>query len=197
MRSLVLSALLLVPASAFAGGFGLLVDGGFHADQVYSYTKEANDSYTRNDPETQFNTHGGVGFEVVLGDRDNAVLGVFSGTYVVDAPQRTPEADASDTDNVVSNVRTSSRAIGEASAGLQWGVLGEPDGKQVTVLTNVGSGLFTTDLTEYVKADVGVGGTWMLSSELQLQGSVNGGFRYRKAFYPTVEMAVGVRYLFD
>ena len=195
MRSIVLSALFLAPAPAFAGGFGLLVGGGFHADRVYSYTKEANESYTRNDPETQFNMNGGGGFEVVLGDRDNAVLGIFRGTYVTDAAQSVPEAD--NADNTYSNVRTTSRAIGEASAGLQWGLLGEPDGKQLTLLTNVGSGLFTTDLTEYVKADVGVGGTWMLTSEVQLQGSVNGGFRYRKAFYPTVDATVGVRYLFD
>ncbi len=195
MRSIVLSALFLAPAPALAGGFGLLVGGGFHADRVYSYTKEANESYTRNDPETQFNMNGGGGFEIVLGDRDNSVLGIFRGTYVTDAAQSVPEAD--DSENTFSNVRTTTRAIGEASAGLQWGVLGESDGKQLTVLTNLGSGLFTTDLTEYVKADVGVGGTWMLTSEVQLQGSVNGGFRYRKAFYPTVDATVGVRYLFD
>lgn len=191
MISTLLAALVLAPGSAQAGGLGLILNGGAHADRVYGYEALANGTYEQMEPETQFNAHGGGGLEIVLGDRDNSVLGVFRGYYLVDAGQSPVEgAD-------VSEVRETARPVGMATAGLQWGVWGEPDALQAVVTANAGAGLFTSDMTEFLDLQVGGGATWMATSDLQVLGTVTAGTRYRKRFFPEAGVTVGVRYLFD
>jgi hypothetical protein len=185
-----LLSIAVAPLPAAAGGIGLITTTGAHADRIYGYTLEANGEYTQDEPVTQFNGHFGGGLELILGDKDDKVSGVFRGYYLADAPQT-----ALDTD--VSPVRTDVRNIGMASAGLQWGVLGSPDTLQMTVVANAGAGVFTSDLTEFMMVEAGVGGTWMAARRVQVVGAATAGARYRKRVYPTMNATVGVRYLFD
>jgi hypothetical protein len=199
MRPALAAALLslaLAPAPAWAGGFGLLLNGGAHDDRVYGYTEEANGDYTQ-DPSAQFNANLGAGLEVVLGDRDNKVLGLFRGYYLQDVPQTPVEGD-------LSPVREVPRDIGVVTAGLQWGVLGDPGALQGVIVSTLGAGLFTCsrgaqcdDLTEFILAEAGVGGTWMVERRVQVAASVTGGIRYRNRVLPTANAYLGVRYLFD
>lgn len=189
-RALTALCLTAAPLPALAGGLGLFGTAGGHADRVYGYTLEANGEYTQDAPVTQFNANYGGGIELVLGDKDDKVSGVFRGFYIADAPQT-----ALDTD--VSPVRTDGRNIGVATAGLQWGVLGDPGDKQMIVVFNAGAGIVTADLTEFLLVEAGVGGTWMVDRRVQLVGTLTGGTRYRKRFLPTGNATVGVRYLFD
>ena len=184
-------ALLLATDPALAGGIGIIGTGGVHADRVYGYEELANGDFDQQDPETQFNPHGGGGLEILLGDRDNRVMGVFRGYYVVDGPQSAPAAGS------IYAIRDTSRGIGMATAGLQWTVWGEPDALAAIVTGNAGAGIFTDDRTEFLDLAVGGGMTKMLTTELQLQGNVTVGARYRKRFFAEAGATVGVRYLFD
>ncbi len=189
MRPLALTLLALVPAPAFAGGFGLLLGAGPHYDTVYSYTEEANGDFTQA-KHGQIAAQGLAGAEIVLGDRDNSVLGVFRATYSLDTPQVAPEGGTS-------TVRDTLRPVGRITAGLQWGVSGAPDATQTLVVANAGAGLFTSDRTEFALAEVGVGRSWMANEGLQLHATGTFGLRYRKSFQPEVNVVAGVRYLFD
>jgi hypothetical protein len=184
-------SLALVPSSALAGGIGLVTTVGGHGDRVYSQTADATGEYHENDPENQINPNYGVGFEVVLGDKDDKLSGVFRGYLLQDSPQQEPQ------DGEVKEWRTDPRNIGVVTAGLQWGIVGDPTGLQLTAVANAGAGLFTTDLTEYLTGEAGVGATWTIQRHVQLAGTITGGARYRKRFYPTTNAYVGVRYLFD
>ncbi len=194
MRPLRLFAALLLlasPASALAGGVGLVGTAGAHGDRVYSYTEDVNGVATQETPEDQFNPNFGTGLEIILGDKDLKVAGVFRGYYLQDAPQQTPSS------GTIWNVRRVPRDLGMVSAGLQWGVLGDPGALQLTVVANMGAAVFTDDLAGYVTADAGGGGTWMASRHLQVAASVTGGARYHKRFFPAANAYLGVRYLFD
>jgi hypothetical protein len=83
------------------------------------------------------------------------------------------------------------------NAGLQFGVVGDPDNIQLTIVNTYGAGLFTNDLSEFASAELGVGGTWMVERHVQVHASVVGGIRYRKHFDPMANAYAGVRYLFD
>lgn len=175
-----------------AGGIGILTTAGTHADRVYSYNyDEETEEYNQVAPETQFNTNLGTGIELVLGDKDNKITGAFRAYYQSDSGMEDPEKG--DT----FNIRKKARPVGVINAGLQFGFLGSPDKIQMTAVANLGSGFLTTDFTEYILAEAGVGGTWMFARHMQLAGSVTGGMRYRKRFYSTATGYLGVRYLFD
>ncbi|MEN9784896.1 MAG: hypothetical protein RLZZ299_160 [Pseudomonadota bacterium] len=189
MRTLALTLLALLPAPAFAGGFGLTLGAGPHYDTVYAYTEKANGDVTQ-DKHGQIAAQGLGGVEVILGDRDNSVLGVFRATFSVDTPQRKPETG-------ISTVRDTMRPVGRLTAGLQWGVSGDPDGTQTIVVANAGAGLFTSDRTEFALAEVGAGRSWMATEALQVHATGTFGLRYRKSFQPEVNVVAGVRYLFD
>lgn len=188
---LALASLFLYARPAHAGGLGVVTTAGIHGDRVYSYDVDVNGVATQTDPENQINPNYGAGLEVVLGDKDLKVAGVFRGFYLQDAPQQEP------TKGAIFNVRDVPRDLGIITAGLQWGVLGDPGELQMTVLGTMGAAVFTADLTGYVTAEAGVGGTWMAARRVQVAASVAGGIRYQKRFYPTANAYAGVRYLFD
>jgi hypothetical protein len=136
------------------------------------------------------NANFGGGIEIILGDKDNKILGLFRGYYLQDAPQTPAEGE-------ISVVRTESRDIGMITGGLQWGIVGDPTGLQLVAITNIGAGLFTADLTEFVLGEAGVGASFMPTRRVQVSATLTGGTRYRKRFFPTGNAYVGVRYLFD
>ncbi len=186
-----LALLALAPLPAFAGGFGVVTTAGIHGDRVYSYDVDVNGVATQADPENQINPNYGAGLEVVLGDKDLKVAGIFRGFYLQDSPLQEPK------NGDTFNVRSVPRDLGIVTAGLQWGVLGDPGNLQMTVIGTIGAGVFTADMTGYVTGEAGVGGTWMAARRVQVAASVAGGTRYYKRFYPTVNAYAGVRYLFD
>ena len=193
MRPLLPLALLALaaPSTALAGGVGLVSNAGLPGDRVYSYTVEENGEANQVDPESQLNPNYGGGLEIILGDKDLKVAGIFRGYYIQDAPLQEPAQ------GTVNNIRTTPKDIGVITAGLQWGVLGEPDAVQMTVVGTIGAGVFTAALDGYATAETGVGATWMAARRVQVAGSITGGARYYKRFYPTTNAYVGVRYLFD
>src|SRR4051812_37118151 len=82
MRMVVMAASLLTASPAFAGGFGLLATGGAHTEPLYYYKstdsngnplKSINDYEQRQLTETLPNL--GLGVNLVLGDRDDKIVG--------------------------------------------------------------------------------------------------------------------------
>lgn len=196
MRLALAALALALPIPALAGGLGLMATGGGHSDRVYYYTyDDLTESYTQQEPMDYMGLDFGGGIEAVLGDRDNRVLGVFRAYYIQDAPQKEPEATGGET--LVYNIRSEPRPVGMVNAGVQFGVLGDPANLQFIIVGTLGSGFLTTDWSEFLTAEVGVGGTYMLARNVQLAATVNGGTRYRKLFSPTVNGTLALRYLFD
>lgn len=197
MRRLVLFALaglagLAWPADATAGGIGLITNAGMHAARAYYYDEAGVQGI---DTQQRFNY--GIGGVAVLGDRDDPVQGVMRMYFMQDQPLAEP--DTGDVENAVYPDESSQgwRNYGVMTAGLQWGLLGDPSDKQLTLETHVGSGFASPDALEFLLIEVGPGVTWNLSDEMQLVGSLGATLRYRKRAYIAENLYVGVRYLFD
>lgn len=206
LASLLLAApLLAAPLPALAGGIGLVTTGGGHLDNVYGYEQNTvTGEWSQKVSETQLGPNFGGGLEVVLGDRDNRTLGVFRVFYLQDAPQQPVDGYVLPAEGAtkVSPVRDVPLHNGVITGGLQWGLLGDPTALQLTVVADLGAGLFTEDLTMFITGDAGVGGTWMPDRRIQVAASLTGGgriggVRYRGTLLPTGNAYVGVRYLFD
>jgi len=194
MRPSLVALALLLPAPALAGGVGLVATGGLHAERVYYYSlDEQTGGFKQQDPVNQVIPNFGGGVELILGDRDDKILGVFRGYYLMDSPQsETPDMKGS-----TYNIRSAPRDVGMISGGLQWGLVGAPTGLQLTLYTGIGSGFLTNDFTEFLTAEIGVGGTYTIQRRIQVHAELTGGLRYRKRFYHTENLTLGVRYLFD
>jgi hypothetical protein len=89
------------------------------------------------------------------------------------------------------------RDVGVAEIGIQWGLLGDPSGLQLTLTTLIGTGFITSDSTEFFLADAGIGGTWSVAESIQLYANVGANFRHRKTPSYGPAAYAGVRYLFD
>jgi hypothetical protein len=191
-----LGCTLLLPGTAMAGGLGVLGLGGLHSDRLYYYAADESGVLTQQTPYNQLNPNFGGGLELVLGDKDDKILGVFRAYYMQDAAQTVsgPLAEGGD---YVYNIRTVPRDIGMLSGGIQWGIVGDPTGLQFVLTTNIGSGFFTSDFTEFIQAEGGAGMSYMFNRKVQIHAEVTGGVRYRKRIYHTENLYLGVRYLFD
>lgn len=187
---------LAAPFPALAGGIGVVGTAGFHGDRVYAYSVDEIEQAEQLAPQDQLNPNYGLGLEVVLGDKDLKVAGIFRGFYLQDAALQAP-TNAGVDGELVYNVRDTPKDLGVVTAGLQWGVLGDPGALQMTVVGTIGAAVFTEAMDGYVTAEAGVGGTWMAARRTQVVASVTGGARYWKRFYPTTNAYAGVRYLFD
>ncbi len=196
MRPSLFALALLLPAPALAGGFGLIATGGLHSDRVYYYVpNETTGELEQAPPINQIGPNFGGGLELVLGDRDDKIMGVFRGYYLMDTAQVATE-EMKDP-SYAYNLRTVPRDIGMVTGGLQWGLVGDPTGLQLVLTTTIGSGFLTSDFTEFLTAELGVGATYTVARHVQLHAEVSGGLRYRKRFYHTENLTLGVRYLFD
>ncbi len=189
-----LSALALLASPALAGGIGLIGRGGYHGDRVYYYAENSIGEAQQQDPIDQMNMDAGGGFELVLGDKDykiNAFLRVY---YMADAPVQAPP----DAEKYTFNLRTEEwRNLGVVDAGIQFGVVGDPQAFQFCILGILGSAIMTVDQTEFFRANAGVGFTYTFARRMQAHAEVVGGIRYRKRVFPSAEMTAGIRYLFD
>lgn len=201
--ALTISALL--PGDAHAGGIGLVTTGGFHTERVYFYDRTDDDGNLyvdwRDYEQRQMSQslgNGGAGIELVLGDRDDRILGVFRGFWNMDTPQLNP-ADVSGIPaaDVVANHRERARHSGIAMIGLSWGIVGDPSGFQFGATGHVGSGFLTNDHTEFLTADIGLTANYRIARQMQAFADVVYVMRYRKEFSSGANAYLGVRYLFD
>jgi len=192
ISSLFLAAISSSPARA--GGIGVVATGGMHTDRAYYYNRDGQQGI---DNQTQ--PQAGLGVEGLLGDRDDKILGLMRVYWLRDAPPDTP-----DTQGVEDPVYPDYESLGPrdtavAEIGVQWGLLGDPAGMQLTLTTLVGTGFYTSDsaATEFFLGDVGIGGTYAIAEAVQLYANIGMNVRHRKIVSYGPAAYAGIRYLFD
>ena len=184
----------LASGSAHAGALGLTGSAGIHQQRAYYYAP----GETRNAGiDSQMRPNYGVGLEAIVGDKDEKVQGILRLGFLQEEP--TTEPDTGGIKNAVYPAAhlEDPRRVGTLGLGVQWGVLGDPSGTQMTITSIVGTGFITTDNTEFLLVEAGVGGTHNLTSSLQATANIMASMRHRKhmSFGPNVY--AGLRYMFD
>ncbi|MGC6492360.1 MAG: hypothetical protein ACON5B_05910 [Myxococcota bacterium] len=207
MRAVVALAALMMSNTALAGGVGPLVTGGFHTEQVYYYSTVTADGFEINDifDYEQFRTtqvigNAGAGLELVLGDRDDDVRGVFRFYWQMDLPQVDPATTTSlvDPSNVVAAYRDDIAHTGVGTVGLQWTFFrAASDNFRLGASAHIGSGFITVDKTEYLLVQPGINASYQLSRTLELWTDITYGLRLRKTVSHGMVGAAGLRVLFD
>ena len=187
------------PSTAQAGGIGVTMGGGFHQDRAYYYRDDG--SLTQG-IDKQLPGNYSIGGEVLLGDRDDRVLGLVRGYISHDASLKNPDPAAlgEDTsyDYIFPDVEAKGgRTVGAFSVGMQWGLWGDPNGFQVVANSLIGSGFWTVDNLEYALFEAGVGAAYTMNERFQVVGSLDATARYRKRFHFGSDVWVSARYLFD
>ena len=192
LRNMLIVTAVTANSVAYAGAIGLQTSAGLHQDRAYFYSQSGEQGL-----DNQSRPNFGVGLETLVGDKDEKVQGVLKISWVQDAPLKEP--DTGDTSNAQYPAAHEEKArnVGVLGLGIQWGVLGDPSGTQMNVTSVVGSGFLTTDNTEFVLLEAGVGGTHNLTETLQLSGTLAATMRYRKGASFGPNAYVGIRYLFD
>lgn len=207
---------LLFTAPASAGGLGVLASAGAHTEELYFYANADSDDNVYADlrdyeqfrmSQTLSNFGGGV--ELVLGDRDDKIVGNCRFYWLVDGAQRAPTADQAynptdggqprtiPLDNQVVARREEARHLGLGMVGLSWGFIGKPDGLMLSAVGHVGSAFITFDHTEFLAADLGPSISYRAARQVQVYGEAQYMMRYRKGFNHSANVLVGARYLFD
>jgi len=224
MRWVIGAIFTVLPAtSALAGGVGVLATGGLHTEKVYFYSDHSPEGVEYNDIadydqfemiQTLPNLGGGI--EILLGDRDDKIMGSVRGFYLVDGAQKDPAEvtdDVSNPDWVVGayrgdgNVRpgepnaggpAGGRSLGMIMVGMSWGIIGEPGGLQLGAVGHVGTSFLTRDHTEFFIMQVGPGVTYKVARQVQLFGELQYAARFRQAQWAhSGNVMLGARYLFD
>ena len=192
LRNMLIVTAVTANSVAYAGAIGLQTSAGLHQDRAYFYSQSGEQGL-----DNQSRPNFGLGLETLVGDKDEKVQGVLKISWVQDAPLKEP--DTGDTSNAQYPAAHEEKArnVGVLGLGIQWGVLGDPSGTQMNVTSVVGSGFLTTDNTEFVLLEAGVGGTHNLTETLQLSGTLAATMRYRKGASFGPNAYVGIRYLFD
>jgi len=201
-------ALLSTSSTALAGGIGIITNAGLHQERAYYYggSQQALD--------TQSRPNYGVGLEGLIGDKDDKVQGMLRMSWVMDEgpvlPKEAKKAGATHPNykdpeackKAAENGRDrpeecNPNHVGVIALGVQWGVLGDPGGTQLVINSLVGSGFITTDNTEYVLVEAGVGGTHNFTDSLQAVVNLDLAMRNRKYISFGPAFHAGIRYLFD
>ena len=196
MKKLTMTALsamaLSFGSTAQAGAVGTLITAGLHQERAYYYSASGEQS---KDNQMRFN--GGIGFEALVGDKDEKIQGILRFLWLSDAPPKNPDTGDTLRPESPNYDDLSNKNTGVLGIGVQWGLLGDPSDKQLILTSLVGSGFITKDNTEYMLIEVGAGGTYNLSETLQANANIALTMRNRKhiSFGPNLYM--GVRYLFD
>ena len=214
MTTMLLSVLFTAPASA--GGIGILATAGAHTEQLYFYSQTDADgnAFPTLDDYQQFRINEtlpnfGAGFELLLGDRDDKIVGNCRFYWVMDTPQQGPAGGETYTptrggaarvvapDDLVVALRDTPRHVGLGMVGLSWGFIGNPDGLMLSAMGHVGAAFVTADHTEFLAVDIGPSLSYRAARQVQLFGDVQYMLRYRKSFGHSANVLVGARYLFD
>ena len=161
MRTAALIAFLMLPAPALAGGVAPLVTGGFHTEPVAYYSSETASGvkipslgdYPQYS-QTEYIGDVGSGLELVVGDRDDLIQGVFRAYWMMDLPEHVPtprEGEVVDESALVAPIRTDIKHMGIGTVGLQWGVVRAANDKfRFALGLNVGAAFATKDHTEFL-----------------------------------------------
>jgi hypothetical protein len=190
ISSLLLAAISSAPARA--GGVGIVATGGMHTDRAYYYNREGDQGI---DNQTQ--PQAGIGIEGLLGDRDDKILGIMRVYWLRDSPPDNPDTQGVENPVHPDYDSLDPRDIGVAEVGVQWGLLGDPNGLQLALTTLLGTGFITTDNTQFFLGDAGIGGTYMVGEGIQLYANIAMNVRHRKIVSYGPAAFAGIRYLFD
>jgi hypothetical protein len=192
----VLGAFALTPTTADAGGVGVTLGGGVHQDRAYYYNEEGEQGI-----DTQLPMNTGWGGELLLGDRDNRVLGIVRGYVSRDAPLKNPDPSAlgeGPGEYVFPNVEKDGHTTrGAAAVGMQWGLWGDPNGFQMIATSLIGSQFWTNDNLETATFQAGVGVTYTANERYQFAASLDATSRFRKRFQWGGDVWLSARYMFD
>jgi hypothetical protein len=207
MHRIVVAALsLLLTAPAYAGGLGVLATGGAHTERVYFYSNADPDGNPYSDIDdydqyqiTQRLANVGGGLNLVLGDRDDRIIGDCRFYWLMDSPQTDPaDADTSvPASNIVASYRDKARHLGMGMVGLSWGIVGDPAKFQLGAVGHVGAAFLTVDHTEFLAFDIGPAVTYRVARQVQVFGDFVYQGRHRKGFTHSGNLTVGARYMFD
>jgi len=208
MRPAFAALALFATTDALAGGIAPIVTGGFHTEPVYFYSSAtdagagppiANPIDYEQYKVTQAIGNFGSGLELMLGDRDDLVQGVFRLYWLMDGPQYDPSGSGIvDEDFVVTQHRTGLRHIGTGTVGVQWGVFRAAQDKlKLGISLHVGSGFLTRNRTEFLLAQTGLNIGYTATRTLEVFVDVNYGLRVRKYLMHGAYATAGLRILFD
>lgn len=201
--------LALFSATAEAGGVGILATGGAHTEDLYFYSNISPEGAAYSDPDDydQYQTtetlpHFGGGFEFLMGDRDDKIIGITRFYYLQDSAQIDPSTLTNlpagvGPENVVSVPRDEARHLGVGLIGLTWGLVGDPNKFQLNAVGHMGAAFMTSDHTEFLSVDVGPGVSYRVARQVQLFADATYQFRYRKGFTHSGNVFAGARYMFD
>ena len=195
-RSVFILLATLAAGDAWAGGIGVLGNADIRTQKTYYYDQA---SPPQQYHLTQWIPGFGAGFEVILGDKDDRLIGVFRGYWVHELPEKNP-ADLNPeipAGEVEAAVRETPRDVGVAMAGIEYGYWGDPEGFMLTGTVLLGSGFLTKDHSEYFQAEIGPGVSWEFAKDFRLIAQPMYQFRYRKGEEHGVSLYAGFRYLFD
>ena len=192
LRTALLGTALCASTVAYGGAIGLQTSAGLHQERAYYYSQSGEQGI---DNQTRPNM--GVGLEAMVGDKDEKVQGLLKISWVQDSPPNKPETDGVSNAIYPDAHLQGPSHVGVLGLGIQWGVLGDPAGTQMNITSVVGSGFLTTDNTEFVMIEAGVGGTHNLTETIQLTGTTAFTMRYRKGASFGPNAYLGIRYLFD
>jgi len=196
--ALSLAALTAISTPALAGGIGLMGLGGLHTERVYYYDEELIQF-----KDVQYPPTVGGGLVAMLGDRDDKVLGIMKFYYAQDENPSDPESFSTEAVGAVTyNYRREDRHLGIVTAGVQWGLVGDPGAFMFNLVTGIGAGVITRDSSEFVMLDIGPGVHYTFLDAFQVFADVTFQPRYRKGQLPGAIQqsgggSLGVRYMFD
>ncbi len=200
---------LFASAPAYAGGVGPMVMGGFHTEPVAFYSSEIDGGEGPVIPdlgsyeqflETQIIGNAGGGLELMLGDRDDLIQGVFRGFYMVDLPQHQPDPNNElvDADALVVAIREDVRHLGLGTVGINFGVARAVQNKlKFSVALHLGAAFATFDQAEFFLGQLGGNLSYLVRRNAEVYVDVSYGLRARKDLSHGLYGAAGVRVLFD
>jgi len=188
---------LLSPSIAEAGGVGVTMGAGLHQDRAYYYRDDGAQGIDKQTP-----ANSAVGAELLLGDRDDRIIGLVRGYVSHDASLKNPDPKALGEDMSYEYIypdveEKGGRNVGVASVGIQWTLWGDPGGFQLIANSLIGSGFWTTDNLEYALFEAGVGVTYTMNERFQLMGSLDATGRFRKRLDLGGDVWISGRYMFD
>ena len=197
MAAAAAAAFATLPTVAVAGGVGVTMGGGFHQDEAYYYRDDGEQGIDKQRP-----LNSGVGAELLLGDRDDRVLGVVRGYMAFDAPLSNPDpvelGEDPSYDYTFPDVEAQPGAkVGAIAVGIQWGLWGDPNRFQVIATSLIGAPFWTTNNLETALFQGGVGASYTMNERFQFVGSLDGTARFRKSFSLGADVWLSARYMFD
>ncbi len=180
---------------AHAGGIGVVGLAATHSEKVYFYDSESNQF-----SDIQMRPTTGFGLEALLGDRDDRLIGLMKVYYFTDFQATTDNVETGGgtgpyTIPLDDDFRT--RSVGVFTAGLQWGLWGDPTGLQVNLVTSLGTAAITPDATEFLLVEIGPGVHYVINKKYVLHAEAVYHFRFRKTASHGGGLNVGIRYYFD